>query len=181
MKMPGFLTARSANTPLDGPFLIGETGFSFSGSQRPMPPLARWTEGEIPETTRKMLRVQGGFDGFAGLIRVAIASDVFGIAQAEWVLGRTSRGLLSVVVRDAGPCDANRLRDDAIFAVAEAKRYCAVAAIVFVQQGRIDATRCRDALQEAFDRDAVETDRLYECNVTSGVPVWFACLSYCPE
>lgn len=181
MKMPGFLTGRSADTPLDESFLIGETGFSFSRSQRPMPPLARWAQGEIPETTREMLRVQSGFDGFASLIQAAIESNAFGIAHAEWLLGRTSRGLLSVVVRDAGQCDASRLRDDAIFAVAEAKRYCAVAAIVFVQQRRNDAPRCRDAFQKAFDMDVMEADRLYESGVTSGVPVWFACLSYCVE
>ncbi|MBN3805240.1 hypothetical protein GXB81_19615 [Paraburkholderia sp. Ac-20336] len=178
MNMPDFLTRHSASATLDEPFLIGETGFSFGRSQRPTPSLAQWTDGEIPETAREVLQAQSGFSGFTGLIRVATELDTFGVPHAEWVLGKTSLGLLSMVVRDASHCAEHRLRDDVAFAIAEAKRYCAVAAIVFVQQGRNDATRCHDALRAAFDVEVVEADVLYKSGLTSDIPVWFASLSF---
>jgi hypothetical protein len=181
MKMPAFLTGQATGTQIDEPFLIGESGFSFGRNQRPTHPLARWTQGEIPEIAREVLQIQSGFSGFTGLIRVAIESDALRITRAQWVLGRTSTGLLSVVVRDASQCDANRLRDDANFAVSEARRYCAVAAIVFAQQGRNDATRCRDALQTAFSTEVGETDLLYKSGLTFDMPVWFASLSFNQE
>lgn len=111
-------------------------------------------------------------------MRVSFASDASGVTHAEWVLGRTSSGLLSVVVRDASQCDVGRLRGDVTYAVAEAKRYCAVGAVILVQQGRDDATWCLDALQEAFGAEVAESDLLYQCGFTSDMPVWFACLSY---
>lgn len=178
MKMPGFLTGLSTSAVFTESFLIGESGFSFGRSERPPPALAQWLQGEIPEIAREVLQVQSGFSGFIGLTRTTIESDTSGVAHAEWILGRTSSGLLSVVVRDASQCEERRLRDDVTFAVAEAKRYCAVAAVVFVQQGRTEASRCRSALQDAFETAVVQTDVLYKGDLTSGMPVWFASLSY---
>ncbi|HKR38623.1 MAG TPA: hypothetical protein VJU59_02930, partial [Paraburkholderia sp.] len=159
-------------------FLIGETGFSFGRSERPMLPLEQWRHDEIPETAREVLQTQGGFHDFVALIRAAIASDALGGTRAEWVLGRSSLGLLSITVRDGSRCEAHRLRDDVTFSVSEANRYCGVAAIVLVQQGQDDAKRCLDSLQEAFSLDVVKTDVLYKSSFASKMPVWFASLSY---
>jgi hypothetical protein len=181
MKMLDFLTGQSANATLDESFLIGDTGFSLGKSQQPALPLAQWKYGEIPKSAREVLQAQCGFSGFAGLLRVPIKPDASGATHADWILGRTSSGLLSVVVREASRCDAARLRDDMAYAVAEAKRYCAAGVIVLVQQGRNDSTSCRDALQGAFGAEVVETDVLYKCDSTSTMPVWFASLSFCQE
>jgi hypothetical protein len=177
MKVSDFLTAPSPSAVLEEPFLIGETGFSFVRRRRPALPLAEWTQGEIPKTARDVLQVQSAFTHFVGLVRVAIELDELGATRAEWILGRTSTGLLSVVVRDASQCTTKQLSEDVTFAVAEGERYCAAAAVVFVQQLRDAADECSGTLQSTFGVASAEVDVLYMSNLITDLPVWFAILS----
>ncbi|MGA7780062.1 MAG: hypothetical protein WCA85_20425 [Paraburkholderia sp.] len=179
MKMPDFLMAHSATDGRSNTFAIGETGFSFDNSQRPAATLNQWVSGEdIPDAARKVLERHGQFKDVTGLIRVPTESDAADEVHAEWILVRTSSGLVSIVVRDANTCEPSQLQEDMAFAVVEAKRYCASSVVVLVQESRHkEPDSCRTALQKVFKTASVNPDQLYASNIAAELPVWFASVS----
>jgi len=179
MKMPDFVVAQSSLSQGGETFAIGETGFAFSRSQRPAATLTSWNSGKaIPDAARKVLDAQAHFRNIVGLVGVPTESDAVGALSAEWILGRTFSDLVSIVVRDGGTCKPNQLLDDTAFGIVEAKRFCATAVIVLVQEsGNKDADRCRSALQNAFQTGSVESNVLYASKFATELPVWFASIS----
>jgi hypothetical protein len=179
MKMPEFLNGQSGAERTSDAFAIGETGFSFSARQRPTSTLAPWIFGEsLPDAACHVLLGHGQFQNISGLLRVPTESDATGEIRAEWILGRASSGLVSIVVRDGATCDPTRLLNDIEFAIDEAKRYCATSVVVLVQEGRPkEGKACRAALQSAFATTDVQSDYLYASKLSTELPVWFASLS----
>ncbi|WP_027802701.1 hypothetical protein [Paraburkholderia dilworthii] len=179
MKMPDYLMVSEGTAPAPMAYPIGETGFSFKESERPNLALTLWIDADaIPPAARAVLQSKGRFEALTGLIRVLTEVDGFGRFRAGWVLGRTTGGLVSIVVRDANHCSAKGLRDDAAFSVRQAERYCATSAAVLVQQSDANGGRgAREALESAFMASYVQPDRLYRSELHSECPVWFACLS----
>lgn len=179
MKMPDYLMVSEGSAPARMAHPIGETGFSFKESERPNSALTLWINADaIPQAARAVLQAKGQFEGLTGLIRVLTEVDAFGRFRAGWVLGRTTGGLVSIVVGDANHCSAKGLLDDAAFSVRQAERYCATSAVVLVQQSDANGGReAREALESAFMASYVQPDLLYESRLHSGIPVWFACLS----
>ncbi|ALK34941.1 hypothetical protein [Burkholderia plantarii] len=192
MKAPDFLIARPAAHDEPGRFAIGETGFSFSGGQRPANPLAAWMGGRgIPARAARVLGERAEFAGMAALIGVATESDASHDPAAEWLLARAASGLVSIVVRDARGSRREQVRADTRLALAAARQYRAAFALVLLQAGnaRDAATGCA-ALREAFGcAGAVEPDWLHAARVVdvagrdvsadavADVPVWFASLT----
>ncbi|WP_414450830.1 hypothetical protein AB4851_17435 [Burkholderia sp. 22PA0099] len=179
MKMPDCLFGRSTSTDLDEPLLLGETGFSFARTQRPAAPLAQWAHGGVPTAARAALQAQAGFADPETLSYVPLERDSLGGVEAEWILARAAAGLLSIFVRDARGGEAGRMLDDMRFAVAEARRFRAAAALVFVQQARGgDLARCLDAVRAACQADAIiKPGRLHAAPAgANDLPAWFCCL-----
>lgn len=178
MKMPQFLTGLPDDIAVEAPFLIGESGFTLASKKRPVVPLSQWTHGEIPQRARAAIEAQREFANVSGLIRVTADTGNPDGAHAQWVLARTANGLLSIVVQDAAGCDVGDVRGAANFAVAEGKRYAAVAAIVFLQQGKDEEADCRNVLEESLGMQSIKPDRLYKSTGDTDLPVWFALLSH---
>lgn len=179
MKMPDYLMVSEGAAAARMAYPIGETGFSFRESERPNSALTAWIDADaIPPAARAVLQAKGQFEGLTGLIRVLTDVDAFGRFCAGWVLGRTTGGLVSIVVRDANRCSAKGLLDDAAFSVRQAERYCATSAVVLVQQSDAKGGRdAREALESGFMASYVQPDLLYESRLHSEIPLWFACLS----
>ncbi|CAD6559471.1 hypothetical protein LMG28727_06861 [Paraburkholderia kirstenboschensis] len=179
MEMPDYLMASESTTSVQMSRLIGETGISFRESERPNSALTSWIHAEtIPETARSVLQSNGQFEGLTGLIRVLTEADAFGRFRAGWILGRTTDGLTSIVVRDANHCSTKTLLDDAAFAVRQAARYCATSAVILVQQNDSSGSRpAREALESAFMASDVQADVLYDSQLHSEIRVSFARLS----
>jgi hypothetical protein len=179
MKIPDYLMVSEGTAPARMAYPIGETGFSFKESERPNSALTLWIDADaIPLPARAVLQSKGQFGALTGLIRVLTEVDGFGRFRAGWVLGRTTGGLVSIVVRDANHCSAKGLLDDAAFGVRQAERYCATSAVVLVQQSDTNGGReAREALESAFMASYVQPDLLYESRLHSEIPLWFACLS----
>lgn len=177
--MPDYLVVSERPTSERMAHLIGETGFSFKESERPNSALTSWIHSEsIPQTARSVLQSNGQFEGLTGLIRVPTEADAFGRFRASWVLGRTTGGLTSIVVRDANHCSTKGLLEDAAFGVRQAERYCAISAVVLVQQNDSNGgCPAREALKSAFMTSYVQSDILYQSRLHSQIPLWFACLS----
>ncbi|MEM5345646.1 hypothetical protein [Paraburkholderia azotifigens] len=179
MKMPDYLMVSEGTAPARKAYPIGETGFSFKEGERPNSALALWIDADaIPQAACAVLQAKGQFEGLTGLIRVLTEVDGFGRFRAGWVLGRTTDGLVSIVVRDANHCSAKGLLDDAAFGVRQAERYCATSVVVLVQQSDANGSRgAREVLESAFMASYVQPDQLYASRLHSEIPLWFACLS----
>jgi hypothetical protein len=141
--------------------------------------LTSWNSGKaIPDAARDVLEIHEQFRNIVGLIGVPTEYDAVGAVRAEWILGRTPSGLVSLVVRDAGTCDPDQLLDDTAFGIVEAKRFCAAAVIVVVQEGgNKSAEKCRSALQKAFQTVSVQSNVLYASKFAAELPVWFASIT----
>ncbi len=178
MKMPDGLPGHdAARVDRNERLLLGETGFSFPRTRRPAAPLAPWAHGDVPEAARAALRADDTLADLETLSYVPLERDALGETDAEWILGRTAAGLLSIVVRDARHAEAAQLREDTAFALAEARRLHAMGAIVFVQDTRgHDLARCLDAMRDAFAVAAIEPGRLQTAAVDAALPVRFCCL-----
>ena len=179
MKMPDYLMVSDGTAPARMAFPIGETGFSFKETERPNSALTWWIDADaIPLAARAVLQSKGQFEALTGLIRVLTEVDGFGRFRAGWVLGRTTGGLVSIVVRDANYCSAKDLLDDVAFSIRQADRYCAACAVVLVQQSDANGGReAREALESACMASYVQPDVLYESRLHSEMPLWFAFLS----
>jgi hypothetical protein len=177
MKEPDFLIAHPASEHDPERFTIGETGFSFGDRERAPAALDAWMNGSgIPAGAREVLENHAQFKDIVGLIGVPDKSSAARAPSSGWVLASSVCGFVSIAVRDARNSTAGQLRDDTTLAIAAAKRYGAVSAVIFVQAGNDrDAKRGREALQSAFAMNISESNRLFSV-MQADFPVWIASL-----
>jgi hypothetical protein len=178
MKEADFLIARPASDGKSQRFVLGETGFSFSGSDRPPSVMDTWTSGTgLPAGARDVLAKNPQFVDIVGLVGVPTGSHKQRPLFAGWILARASSGLVSVAIRDARDCTAGRLADDAQFATEAAQRFAAETVVILVQAATDkEAEIGRKALEKTFGTDVPELNRLY-LSRRSSPPVWIASLS----
>lgn len=178
MKEAEFLIARPASRAPTQPFLIGETGFSFSDVGRSTSILDAWMNDEgIPAVAKSVFAKNSHFADMVGLVGVPTRSQGRRGPTSGWVLARASSGLVSVAICDAQDCDSRRLQEDADFAISEAKRFAANLVVVLVQAAsRKDAEVGRKSLETAFKTSVPELDQLYASGQSSP-SVWLASLS----
>lgn len=178
MKEAAFLIARPASYDKSQPFIIGETGFSFSDSARPTSIMDVWMNGEgLPPAARDVLAKNPQFADVVGLIGVPTGSHKHRRPSSGWILARTASELVSISIRNAEDCDPSRLAEDAEFAIEEARRFAAKSVVILVQAGTgNDAEIGRKTLEKTFGTDIPELNRLY-LGVQASSPVWLASLS----
>lgn len=134
MTLPDYLTIGTCDGAYGEPCLLGETGLTLSGSQRPSAQLTAWLAGaDIPCKARIVLETDLNFTGVMGLIRAPLERGGVCGVRAIWILARTAAGLTSIVVRDARSATEAQLHRDAAFVKQQASRYFARHAILLIQ------------------------------------------------
>ncbi|WOD15912.1 hypothetical protein [Paraburkholderia kirstenboschensis] len=179
MTLPNYLTVRTCDEAYGEPCLLGETGLTLSGSQRPSAQLTAWLAGaDIPCKARQVLETDLNFTGVTGLIRVPLeCGNVHGI-RAIWILARTAAGLTSISVRDARSATEARLHRDAAFVRQQASRYFARHAILLIQsQSTTERMDEFARFSAVYGHACPVTDRIYSMPADSDIRLSYAWLA----
>ncbi|CAD6551656.1 hypothetical protein LMG28727_05268 [Paraburkholderia kirstenboschensis] len=179
MTLPNYLTVGTCDGAYSEPCLLGETGLTLSGSQRPSAQLTAWLAGaDIPRKARQVLETDLNFTGVTGLIRVPLeCGSVHGI-RAIWILARTATGLASIIVRDARSASEAQLDRDAAFVKQQASRYFARHAILLIQSQSTTERMDEFARFSAVYAHACPvTDQIYSMQADSDIGLSYAWLA----